>query len=39
MSPLLALAIFLTVGAVTILKVGGWVIDWMADNEATDSSL
>jgi hypothetical protein len=32
-------AIFLVISAVVILKVGGFVINWMADNEATDSSL
>lgn len=36
---MIGFAIFLTVGAVAILKVGGLVIDWMADHEATDSSL
>jgi hypothetical protein len=32
-------AIFLVISAVVILKVGGLVIDHLADNEATDSSL
>lgn len=36
---MIGFAIFLVVGAVAILKVGGFVINWMADNEATDSSL
>ena len=36
---MIGFAIFLTVGAVVILKVGGWVIDCMAANEATDDDL
>jgi hypothetical protein len=32
-------AIFLAGSAFAILWVGGFVINWMADNEATDSSL
>jgi len=32
-------AIFLVISAVVILKVGGWAIDWMADEETQDGSL
>jgi hypothetical protein len=36
---MIGLAIFLVVGAVVILKVGGFVINWMADEETQDGSL
>jgi hypothetical protein len=36
---MIGLAIFLVVGAVVILKVGGWAIDWAADEETQDGSL
>lgn len=31
--------VYLVVGALVILKVGGLVIDWLADNETEDGSL
>ena len=36
---MIGLAIFFVVGAVVILKVGGFVIDWAADEETQDGSL
>jgi hypothetical protein len=33
---MIGLAIFLVVGAVAILKIGGWAIDCLADIEAME---